>query len=340
MERRSFIKKSGIASVAVVGLSINLPKETPKKITPNALKKGDTIALIAPAGAVFSPHYIEKLETKLTSWGFKVLKGKTLFAQEGYLAGSDELRAKEINTLFTNKTVKAIFCMRGGWGCNRLLDLLDFEVIKKNPKILMGYSDITSLLMVITHQTGLVTYHGPMGYSSWKSFSTKEVYKVLVNGLKVKMTNPEDETNQLKVLSPGKSTGELIGGNLTVICSLIGTKYEPNWDNKILFIEETGEEPYRIDRLFWQLKLADVFDKVNGIVLGSFRNCIPEEPEKSFSLQEVFDQHFNGLKKPVYMGASFGHTVNKFTLPIGTSATVNADNFTIQLEENPTRFNG
>ena len=340
MKRRHFIKKSSIATIGTAGLMSFSFTESSKKLVPQSLKKGDTIALSAPAGAVFSSDYILEFEHKLKSLGFKVIKGKTLTEQFGFLAGDDNLRAQEINSFFKNTSIKAIFTMRGGWGCGRILSLLDYETIKANPKIIMGYSDITALTLAIFQKTGLVTYHGPMGYSSWKQFSTSQVYATLIAGQKVIMQNPVEERAQLKTLVAGKAQGELIGGNLTVICALMGTPYEPNWNNKLLFLEETGEEPYRIDRMLWQLKLAGVYDKIKGVVLGSFRKCDPEVPDKSFSLQDIINQHFLQLEKPVYQGASFGHTINKFTLPIGVLAEVNADKHTIELLENPTRFNG
>ena len=340
MKRRQFIKQSGALAAGAALPHVVSIGESEKKRIPKSLKSGDTIAVTAPAGAVFSPHYIDAFEQKLKGFGFKVVKGKSLSAQEGYLAGCDQCRADEINDFFKDQSVHAIFTMRGGWGCSRILDLLDYEAILKNPKIVMGYSDITALIIAIQQKTGLVTFHGPMGYSSWKDFSSGQVYQTLVSGKKMKMTNPPEEQSQLKTLIPGKARGALIGGNLTVVSSLIGTTYEPNWNNKILCLEETGEEPYRIDRMLWQMKLAGVYDKINGVVLGSFKKCNPEEPEKSFSLQEVFDQHANMLNKPMYSGASFGHTINKFTLPIGIEASLDANNHTIELLENPTRFNG
>jgi len=341
MKRRAFIRQSGVAAIGLTTLtSMAYSEPNVNSIKPKALKKGDTIAISAPAGAIFSSKYIKRFEEKLTGLGFKIIKGKTLSTQTGYLAGEDDMRAKELNTFFADPEVKAIFTMRGGWGSNRILDLLDYEMIKKNPKILMGYSDITSLILAINKKTGLITYHGPMGYSSWEAFSTQQVYDTLIAGKKVVLKNPKEEEEQLETLHNGVAQGKLLGGNLTVVCSLIGSQYEPDWKGSILFLEETKEEPYRIDRLLWQMKLAGVFDKVNGIVLGSFYKCYALEPERAFSLGEVFDQHFSKLNKPVYRGASFGHTINKFTLPIGVLAKVDADKHIITLLENPTAFSG
>lgn len=339
MERRKFIKNvSCLTAGAAVLSSFSIPENDIKKIIPKALRKGDTIALTAPAGAIFNKTHISKIENRLSELGFKTVKGESLYQQKGYLAGSDEFRTKELHEFFEDESVDAILAMRGGWGCARILDQLDYELIKRNPKIIMGYSDLTSLLIAITDKTGLITYHGPVGYSSWKEFSTTQVFNTLVNGLKHTMTNPLDYKKDLKTLTSGKAKGELVGGNLTVLVSMVGTSHEPNWQNKILFIEETGEEPYRIDRMLWQLKQANVFKEINGVVIGAFTKCNPDEPEKSFSLEEVLDQHFKNVSFPVYKGATIGHIIPKFTLPIGLNASMDADQFSITLMEQAVHF--
>lgn len=339
MKRRKFIKNASLLTVGVTTLSSFTINESSKnKIIPKALRKGDTIALTAPAGAIFNKSHISKIEKRLAQLGFKTVRGETLKQQVGYLAGSDDARTQELHEFFKDKSVNAILAMRGGWGCARILDGLNYNLIKENPKIIMGYSDITSLLIAITNKTGLVTYHGPVGYSSWKEFSTKQVFNTLVNGLTHTMTNPNGYKEGLKTLTSGSASGELVGGNLTVLVSMVGTDYEPNWTNKILFIEETGEEPYRIDRMLWQLKQANVFDEINGVVIGAFTKCNPDEPEKSFSLDEVLDQHFKEARFPVYKGATIGHIVPKFTMPIGLNASMDADKFSITLLEQAVHF--
>ncbi|MFK8036811.1 MAG: LD-carboxypeptidase [Crocinitomicaceae bacterium] len=340
MKRRQFIVNSGILTAGLAGLSpMSLPTDL-KKIVPRALKMGDTIALTAPAGAVFSPKHISKMTEMLKKFGFKVVLGKTLSAKNGYLAGPDEMRAAELNQYFEDKNIQAIFTMRGGWGCGRILSLLDYDMIRRNPKIIMGFSDITSLLIAITEKTGLITFHGPVGYSSWNDFSTQHVYSTIVEGKRTEFINATVEEVNLKTLTPGKAEGEIIAGNLTVLCSLIGTAYEPDWTGKILCLEEIGEEPYRIDRMLWQMKSNQVFEKVSGIVLGAFRKCNPEFPEESFSLVEVIHQYFKDTRTPAYMGASFGHVKNKFNLPVGAKAFINADTFQFELLESATVFNG
>lgn len=331
MERRKFIKNAaGLAIGAYALSSFDSSRNELSKIIPKSLIKGDLIGITAPAGCIWNKWHVEKIEARMAELGFKTKIGKTIYQQVGYLAGSDQMRADELMEFYKDEDVKAILTMRGGWGCSRILDLLDYELIQQNPKIIIGFSDITSLVNAIYKKTGVITFHGPCGYSSWKEFTTNNVFKAIVGGQPFLMKNPPDYQEGLKTLSPGKATGDLIGGNMTVVLSLIGTPYEPDWTNKILFLEEIGEEPYRIDRMLWQLKQHKVFEKVNGVVIGSLHKCEPEEPEKSFSLQEIINQHFKDSPFPVYQGATFGHLEPKFTLPIGVRTEIDADNFTLR----------
>ena len=230
MERRNFIKNTGILAAGITALSsFTAISDKSKQIIPKALRRGDTIALTAPAGAIFNTSHIEKIEKRLKGLGFKTLRGQTLFEQDGFLAGTDDFRTKELHDLFKNKTVNAILSMRGGWGCARILDKLDYDLIKANPKIIIGYSDITSLLIAITEKTGLITYHGPVGYSSWKDFSTEQVMNTLAGGSTFTMKNPSFHLKDLETLTSGKASGKLVGGNLTVVASMIGTNHEPDW---------------------------------------------------------------------------------------------------------------
>lgn len=333
MKRSEFLKKSaGIVAGAAALSAFTTPdseQSSPPKIVPKALVPGDLIGITAPSGSIWNKSHIDKIETILHEQGFKTKLGPTLYEQDGYLAGNDEMRAHELMEFYEDKSIKAIVTMRGGWGCARILDMLDYHVIRNNPKILIGFSDITSLVNAVYTRAGVVTYHGPCGYSSWGDFTMKCVKHALVSGKPFTLKNPENFQDDLKTWVGGKAKGELIGGNLTVVVSMIGTHYEPQWENKILFLEEIGEEPYRVDRMLWHMKQAGVFEKINGLVIGSFKNCQPEEPHKSFSLEEVFEQHFANASFPVYQGAAFGHITPKFTLPIGVLAEMDADAFSI-----------
>jgi muramoyltetrapeptide carboxypeptidase len=335
--RRNFIKTTGlITATALFSPSdalAGLPVETLSKIKPQALKAGDTVAISSPAGAVWDENQIETFSTILKNFGFRVVIGKTLKEKFGYFAGSDELRAAELNELFANKTIKAIFCMKGGWGCARILNKLDYKIIKENPKVLIGFSDITALLLAITAKTGLITFHGPVGNSGWNEF-TKNVFTNVVM-TKKQFSFPENPIGEDKIytIHPGKVRGELVGGNLTVLSSLIGSEYLPNWKNKILFLEEAKEEPYSIDRMLTQLKLSGVLDSISGFVFGKCAKCLAEEPLKAFTFHEVILQHIQPLKIPAYYGAMIGHIENKLTIPLGISAMMDADKGILSLEE-------
>jgi len=234
-----FIKKSGIiAAGSMLSSMVTANTEqtfAPQKIKPKALKPGDTVAIISPAGAVWEENQIEIFASILKTFGFHVVLGKTLKEKSGYFAGTDEFRAKELNELFADKTISGIFCMKGGWGCARLLDKLDYNLIKANPKVLIGFSDITSLLIAITAKTGLVTFHGPVGNSGWNDFTKNSFTNVVTNTKpSVLSENPPNE-ELITTINGGKSSGELVGGNLTVLTAIIGSGYLPDWKNKICF---------------------------------------------------------------------------------------------------------
>lgn len=326
--RRDFITFLSLLSVSSI-FSINQSKQinglinSNSKLYPKALKPGNKVAITAPAGAVWDFNQVNVFCAILKNFGFEVLLGNTLNLKYGYFAGTDEQRANELNSFFKDKTIDAIFCMKGGWGCARILDLIDYESIKQNPKILIGFSDITALLIAITQQTGLITFHGPVGNSGWNEFTSNVFKQICIDG--IALTYPENPVNESKphVIKQGIATGELIGGNLTVLTSMLGSNYLPDFTNKILFLEEAKEEPYSIDRMLTQLKLAGVFNKVNAILFGKCNKCIAEEPDKAFTTDQVLEQHFNNLKIPVVSNLMIGHIENKLTLPIGALATIN-----------------
>jgi muramoyltetrapeptide carboxypeptidase len=302
-------------------------------IKPPALKVGDTVAISSPAGAVWDDAQVETFTNILESFGFNVIPGKTLKEKFGYFAGSDELRAEEINSLFADKDVKGIFCMKGGWGCARILDKLDYEGIRKNPKVLIGFSDITALLLAITHRSGLLTFHGPVGNSGWNDF-TKEAFTSVVMKTKPYAFPPNPFSEEkIQVINSGQISGALAGGNLTVLSALIGSSYLPDWKGKILFLEEAKEEPYSIDRMLTQLKLSGVLDQVAGFVFGKCAKCLAEEPEKAFTFNEILLQHIKPLKIPAISGAMIGHIENKLTVPLGIRARLDATTASLALEE-------
>lgn len=337
MNRRTFIPLFGTALIGASCLSVNVDVAddlvTRGIILPKRLKRGDTIGIAAPAGPIHENSEVGKFETVLHSMGFKTQVAEHTYGQYGFLSAPDETRAKEFMELIADESVSGIFFIRGGWGCARLLPLLDFEVIKSNPKVIMGFSDITTLLNAITSKTGIITFHGPSGNSSWNDYSIRYLKDVLINAKPVRYSNTKAVDHSITTYSGGIAEGPLYGGNLSVICGLVGSDYLPDWKGKILFLEDVMEEPYRVDRMLTHLSLAGVFKEVNGIILGNFRKCKAEEPDRSFTLEEVFEHHFASAKIPVFYGAQIGHVRNKFTVPIGIRVTMDADIGTIELAE-------
>ncbi len=336
ISRRHFIPILGTAIVGASCLSSTskpfFNTSDPASLIPQRLKKGDIIGVSAPAGGIKNSQELSSFENILAKLGYKTKFSKNCTNRYGYFSGTDEERASDFMDLIEDKDVKAIFFLRGGWGCARILPYIDFNTIKTNPKIIMGFSDITTLLNAITAKTGLVTFHGPGGNSSWNDYSIKYINDLIRDSKLISYKNlPSD--SPILTLHPGTSSGQLFGGNLSVICSLIGTDSLPDWENKILFLEDVGEEPYRIDRMLTQLKQTGIFNKVNGVILGSFRKCTAEEPERSFTLIEVFEQYFSQVDFPVYFGAQIGHTKNKFTVPIGIEVEMNADKGTFKMKK-------
>ncbi len=335
--RRKFIKASGLLAAGLVlkpELTVaGTPVAGKWHIKPKRLNKGDTIAITSPAGAVWDEKQIETFSNILKGLGFKIVLGKTLTEKYGYFSGTDEFRAKELNDFFADKNIKGIFCMKGGWGCARVLDKLKYDVITANPKVLIGFSDITTLLVAIFAKTGLVTFHGPVGNSGWNDFTSNNFKSVVMNGESVLFPQGTGDEDKIVTLTPGTATGLLVGGNLTVIAGIIGSGYLPDWKGKILFLEEAKEEPYSIDRMLTQLKLAGVLNAIGGFVFGKCVKCDAEEPLKAFKFMEVIEQHIKPLGIPAYYGAMTGHIENKWTLPLGIEVTMDAGKGTLKLNE-------
>lgn len=334
--RRLFLKRSTLAAAALMANKIYsqpfsekiiLSNENP--LLPPRLESGDLLALTAPAGAIFNEDSIQKATVSFESQGFRILHGKTLSQRYGYLAGTDAFRAQELNDLFENKEVNGIVAMRGGFGCARLVNLLDYDKILRNPKVLSGFSDITVLLLAIYVKTGLMTFHGPVGNSTLDGFTMEQFLRIVKDGEAVIMKQPS--ADPLNIISKGKITGKMFGGNLSVWCSMIGTGYLPDTNGSILFFEETEEEPYQVDRFLTQLEICGTLSNAAGIVFGKCTKCEAEEPEKSFTMDEVLQQKFGNLKIPVVTGFNFGHVKDKFTFPIGATVTFDTNNSSIQL---------
>ncbi|WP_130805396.1 S66 peptidase family protein [Senegalia massiliensis] len=303
-------------------------------IKPKALKKGSTIGLVAPASYALKKD-INKSIKFLKGLGFKVKLANNIYSKYYCFAGEDEDRAIGINTMFKDKEVDAIFCIRGGYGVHRILEKIDYEMIKENPKIFMGYSDITALHIAINNNSNLITFHGPMTVSDMKDvldeFSFKSLEEILMSGKnEIEIINPKDD--KIKVLSKGKASGILTGGNLALITGTIGTPYEIDTKDKILFIEDIGEYTFKVDRMLRQIKLAGKLNVLKGIILGDFNNCIKED-DGDQSLMEVFEEMLSPLNIPIVYNIKSGHCTPNITLPLGAKVEIDADNLKLKIIE-------
>ena len=307
-------------------------------VKPKRLKKGDLIGIISPSSSPDELFRINRGVSYLENLGYKVKVGKNVGHYHGYLAGTDEERGNDLHNMFTDKNVKAIICVRGGYGSPRLLDKIDFKVIAHNPKIFVGYSDITALQMAFLIKTGLITFAGPMlavdFYNSVSPY-TEEMFWALVTSNKKFGRIELPEHKKTFTIIKGSARGRIVGGNLTTLTSLIGTKYFPEMKNKLLVLEEIGEAPYRIDRMFNQLKLAGVFNLISGLILGAFTDCFESDPEKkTLSLGEVVSDYVDKLKKPVIYNFTHGHLKDNITIPMGANIKLNASRSIIEISEN------
>ncbi|MGE3919884.1 MAG: LD-carboxypeptidase [Gammaproteobacteria bacterium] len=313
-------------------------------IKPERLKAGDTVGLVASGFRVPEDIQIQYAVERLQALGLKVKLGKYVFNRYGYFSATDEQRAEDFNHMIRDKEIKAIVELRGGWGSNRILNLIDYKAIKDNPKIIMGFSDITALLLAIYHKTDLVTFHGPVGTDPWPEFTVNYVKKVLFQGKEVVFSNPkeadEDDLiqtkNRAQTINSGVATGRLLGGNLTVIASMLGSSYLPKWNGAILFVEDVGEDIYKVDRMLEQLKAAGVLNRISGFIFGQCKDCTVGSGTTSYgslTLMHVVSSYIKPLKIPAWYGAMIGHDPKMFVLPEGVMVEINADKGTIKMLE-------
>lgn len=320
------------ASFSETGNKISYDAQTgeshfsPTRILPNGLKKGDTIGIVSPASPVSAWNLSTAVNT-LNKLGYKVEIGPIAKNQKNehrYFAASDEERAAELMDYFKREDIAAILTGRGGYGVMRILHKLDYDVIKANPKIIMGFSDITALLNAIYKQTGLVTYHGPVASTSFDAFTVQNMNAVLVKdafSMEYSVNIPE-----MSVINKGIAEGFIQCGNLRMIASTMGTPYEIDTTDSILFLEDVSEHAYEIDRMLTQLLIAGKLDKCKGVVFGNFKNLNVRKsffPNRAMTIAEVINEIFKPMNIPVAIGFPFGHTTSKMTLPIGIMASIN-----------------
>jgi muramoyltetrapeptide carboxypeptidase len=329
-----------IAPVSSAHAGFTLSKSPSRK--PSRLQPGDTIGLIEPASNSDEEFDLVLAEEAIVALGLKPKRAPHLLARYGYLAGADKDRAADINTMFADKEVRGIFAVRGGWGSARVLPYLDYGLIKANPKLLIGYSDITALHMAIAARAGFTTIHGPNAGSAWGKASVASFRQVAFDAEMPTFQNPKAAEDRLvqrnwrtQMIRGGTAQGRLLGGNLTVLTALVGTPYLPNFDGAILFLEDVDEAEYRIDRMLTQLGQAGVLKNLAGVIFGQCTGCRAKDGNSisGFTLGDVLRQHLGRLDIPAFQGAFVGHMPDQFSLPIGTLAEMDASTQTLRLLE-------
>ncbi len=351
MNRRDLLK--GLAVLPLLStLTFGNNSVAKKIIKPKRLKIGDTVGLIAPASAVAENEFNRALEN-IKNLGFVPKVGKNAQKRYNFLAGTDKERLEDLHWAFSDDEVKAVWCIRGGFGTSRILPEIDYNLIRKNPKILIGYSDITTLLTAVYQNSGLVVFHGPGGSSTYSDYTKKHVLDVLTSPstpYKIELSADnqarEEAVYKTEVITKGKAKGKLIGGNLSLLVAIAGTKYAlKNTKGKILFIEDVNEPPYKVDRMLTQLRQTIDMKQLAGIALGIFADnstprrtntetqpTTPQPP--SPTIIDVFKDRLGDLGIPVVYGLSFGHIRDQFTLPVGIEAQFDTENSTMTLLEN------
>ncbi len=307
-------------------------------VKPQRLKPGDVIGICAPASAPDDDNHLEKGIRYLERLGYRVEPGRHLHKRRGYLAGTDAERAEDINRFFADRNIKAIISARGGYGSLRILSLLDFNMIRRAPKIFVGYSDLTALHLALLTRCGLISFSGPMVASDFgKNFGGKaeeQFWRLLASPTP---PDPLKGTRPPANLKAARRTveGRIIGGNLSLLAAMLGTPYVPRIERLLLFLEEIDERPYRIDRILQQMRLAGFLDRARGIILGQFVDCGPAPGKPSLTLREVFTEAFGDT--PVVAGLPFGHISNPLTLPIGIRARLDPARQYLTFLESPVR---
>jgi muramoyltetrapeptide carboxypeptidase len=303
-------------------------------IKPERLSFGDTIAIVAPASPPPDPKAVDRAVEALERYGFKPKLGKHVRERHGFLAGSDRDRAADIMEMFGDKTVKAIMCLRGGYGSARLLSLLDYEVIRQHAKIFSGFSDITSLHCAFLQKAGLISIHAPMWNNGLQAKEVPEFTRasffrtVMEPGPSGSITAGLDK-KEISILRGGVAEGQLIGGNLSVLCATVGTPFAPSFKGGILFFEDIGEKPYRLDRMLTHLLNAGVLQQLAGVAVGINRDCEDKDAnadEYRQTAADVMKERLSGLAVPVVAGLPFGHVHLNATIPVGAQARLDGEN--------------
>lgn len=327
MTRRDLlVLGAGAGVLGVVGVarsSVEQPLMRPKR-----LGQGAKVALVSPAGDNSDPEALEKASARVRGWGWEPVMGRHAGGRFAYFGGTDAERAADLVWALEDDSIDGVVCIRGGWGCARILDRLDFDALKAKPKVLLGYSDITALLVAFHQACGWVTFHGPVAASSDSEFSDHCLRRVVgETGAAGLLLGPETEDPdfEFRTVAAGRGEGVLTGGNLAILSSLCGTPWQVKGEGAVVFLEDVGEAPYRIDRMLTQMLSAGCFRGCMGVLVGQFTRCDSEAPESPWKVADVVADRLGGLGVPVLAGCPIGHVKEKWTLPLGCRVRVDAD---------------
>ncbi len=345
MDRRNFLGGVALAGLAlpfagIGGAIAARPAASPGRLLPVPLRRGDTVALVSPSSATDERLNLKLAREVMEALGLRVKTGAYYASRRGHLAGDDAARAADLNAAFADPDVRAVVAVRGGSGAARLLPLLDYDAIRANPKVLLGYSDITALHSAIHARTGLVTFHGPNGTGSWNGFNADQFRRLFFEREAMVYRNPVEagdelvpRRNRTLTITGGRAQGELVGGNLTVLTALAGSPYLPDFRGKVLFLEDVSEAPYRIDRMFSTLRLMGALDGLAGFIFGECTDCDPGDGYGSLTIDEILDDYIRPLGIPAYRGAMIGHIRQQFIVPVGGRVEMDADDGSFRLLE-------
>lgn len=298
-------------------------------LKPPRLRRGDVIGLIAPASAPSDSRKVELAVRYLEKLGYRVQVGEHVGARHGSFAGTDEQRIADLNAMLKDPKVKAVFAVRGGYGTPRLLPFVDYAAVRRQPKIIVGHSDLTALQLALFRKTGLVTFSGPMAaVELWKnpdSYTEEHFWRLLTSAGKIG-TLPNPSGRRLVARHHGRAEGRLLGGNLSLLVSNLGTPFSPDYRGALLVLEDVGEQFHRLDRMFTQLRNAGVLAQISGLLLGHFTDCAPNKPkDPHLSLKQIFAEMLSWVDVPAAERFQYGHIPRKLTIPLGTRGRFDAD---------------
>ena len=310
-------------------------------VRPPRIAAGSRVALVAPAGPLLEHDDLRRAQELCRALGWEPVLGRSAVMHEAWFAGPDDSRLADLNWALTDPAIHAVWCIRGGYGVTRILDRVDFEGSKRQPRPVLGYSDITALLLALYRHAGCVTFHAPVARRQLRPFSRAHLERVVASaaapGLLGLPDSPEGvlvpEQGRVATLAGGRAEGPLVGGNLSLVQCLLGTEYLPSLDGALLFLEDVGEDAYRVDRMFSHLRLAGLLERLAGVIIGRFTEMPARGADGAAGLDRVLAHYLEPLRIPVAFGFPIGHLDDQWTLPIGVRARLDADAGTVELLE-------